>query len=168
MLTVVAATGINGGGLCRSWSRSLSDVESRYRNGIMITPAPAASMSVVIPFKRKNCPCIPNTFTRGEDFTSSVMSAAPQLTFVIHPGVRRTKDQQCKGHDDQEQHPGHRGGVAHVEIFEGVLVQVQVIKKCRTRRVAGAVCEDVHFSEVLKCSNQSQDEIIEDDRRGHR
>src|SRR5437879_1064982 len=46
---------------------------------------------------------------------------------VVDPAARGPQDDRGQGQRDQEQHPGQRGGVPHLEVDERILEQVHAV-----------------------------------------
>ena len=55
-----------------------------------------------------------------------------------------------KSGDDHQQDPGQRRGIAHAEIGEGLLVEVERIEQRRVDRAAGAAADDEGRRERLE------------------
>ena len=74
-----------------------------------------------------------------------------------------------EGGDDQEQHPGEGGGVAHAEIGEGLVVEIDGEEEQAIERGAGAAGNDEGAREALEGLDHLQDQVEEDDRgeQGH-
>ena len=52
--------------------------------------------------------------------------------------------------DDDHEQPGHRGGVAHLELDEAALVEVERVEQCGVCGAAGAVGDDEGLGECLE------------------
>lgn len=87
------------------------------------------------------------------------------LAFVVHEARGRLEDEQGGRHDDEEQDPGHGGGVRHLEVLEGVLVEVQGVEARSVQRPAPG--HDEGLRENLEAVDQADDEIEEDHGRQH-
>src|SRR3954447_5434110 len=52
-----------------------------------------------------------------------------QDSLVMDPAARGPDQQKSPQHDDLEEDPGQRGGIAHVEVREALLVEVHPVEE---------------------------------------
>src|SRR4051812_5710580 len=127
--------------LTRSREGSVEDRRRRRRAGRRgaTAPIPAASISA------------------SSDTTDTILSGWPR-TFVIDPERAAAEHQQSEQHDHHEEDPGESRRVTHVEVVEGVLVQVKDEEQKRRSAAAGAASrlkrglDDVALGKCLQCS----------------
>src|SRR5919199_2155480 len=84
---------------------------------------------------------------------------------VEHPMLGEVEVDRGESCDDDQQQPGHGGGVAHLELDEPSLVQVQGVEHRGVRRTTGPVRDDVGLREGLEGADDLQHQVEEDDRR---
>lgn len=88
------------------------------------------------------------------------------LTGVEDPTSGCPEEQHGGSENDDEEYPGEGGSVAHVEVFEGVVIEVESIDErgvCRT-----ALGHDIRLREILEVANETDDDVEEDDRGDER
>src|SRR5688572_4999924 len=119
---------------------SLSEVESIQTNGARNSSAPGTISATIATLNSRSRVArrarMPGRAGAAAARSSTIASAPLDLALVVDPVRRRAEDQQREGEDDQEQHPGQGGGVAHLEVAEGVLVEVEVVEEGRAARPA--------------------------------
>src|SRR6185437_11883694 len=69
---------------------------------------------------------------------------------IMHPIARGQERDAGEDGDDDEQDPGQRRGVAHAEIAECLLVEVERIEQRRVDRIAGPARNDEGRRERLE------------------
>src|ERR1700726_683372 len=69
---------------------------------------------------------------------------------VMHPIARRQEGEGGEHGDDDDQDPGERRGVAHAEIGEGLLVEIERVEERRVDRTARAAADDEGGREGLE------------------
>src|SRR5947209_18808728 len=65
-------------------------------------------------------------------------SGFPGLGLVVDPVARRSEDQRRAARHHEQQRPGHGRRVAHLKIFERLLIQVQRVQQYAVQRRPGA------------------------------
>ena len=95
--------------------------------------------------------------------TESVVSV-----IVVHPVARAEEGQRGEDGDDRRQHPGERRGVAHAEVAERLLVEVERVEQRRVDRPAGAAGDDEGRREGLERLDRLHHRVEEDHRRQQR
>ena len=85
--------------------------------------------------------------------------AARDLPFVRDPVAGAIKHQKCQRQNYNEQHPGHGGGKAHLQIFKGH--SVQLIAKEQRGLVGATSCHDFGGRNGLKGKDGHGDDIEE-------
>src|SRR5215470_17702023 len=74
---------------------------------------------------------------------------AGSLIVIMHPIARREERGGGKEGDDQHQDPGERRGIAHAEIGESLLIEIERVEESRAHRAAGALADDEGRGEGL-------------------
>ena len=87
------------------------------------------------------------------------------VAIVVHPPFGGDEDDQRRREDDEEQDPGHGRGVAHAQVAERALVEVERVEHGRVVGRAAAGGHHVDLREVLERADEAHHEV-EQDRRG--
>jgi len=87
------------------------------------------------------------------------------LPCIVREPLADLQEQERTDQDDDEQHPGHGGGVSHLEPEEGILVKVDAVEQGGVQRVteAMAAAENVSLGKILEHPNHASDQIEERD-----
>src|ERR1017187_7740851 len=78
---------------------------------------------------------------------------------VIDPAVLEFKLKNGQPEDQQEQHPGHRGGVTHLEVSKRAIEQLVGVVEGRVH--GSALGHDVGLRKNLEGADQAHDKVEE-------
>src|SRR5688572_13597756 len=88
----------------------------------------------------------------------------PMLAVAIkHPEARRPEQESGEDGDGDEEYPGHRRGVAHIELLEGALVEIDRVEERRVNGTTAAVRDHEGLGEALERADGQKDGIEEED-----
>src|SRR5688572_26239874 len=118
----------------------LSEVESAQAIGKKIRTSPASSSAWVASPESRPVRAREGARSRGRAAAarSATESSAPatRLALVVDPGAPGAEDEQGQEHDAEEEDPCQDGGVPHLEVLEGVPVEVEDVEEGRVVRTA--------------------------------
>ena len=92
-----------------------------------------------------------------------VVGHEKSISGVVLPSFAGPELEAGEGEDDEKLDPGHRAGVTHFEVVEGVVIKVHRVEVGASRRAA--LGEDERRGEDLECADDSHDEVEEDNGR---
>src|SRR3954453_21936415 len=123
---------------------------------------------------RSRCPGAANTKTIAKIASTPSASVDTRASVdrrsgsasIVNPLAMGAEDEAGDHHDDDEENPRHRAGIAHVEITPRALEEVHRIK---ARGLFGRLLveEHVRLGEILKRVDHPHHEVEEDYRRQH-
>src|SRR3954447_19521782 len=88
------------------------------------------------------------------------ITASPLLGVgVVHPEPAGVEQHHGDQADHQEEDPGHRGRVSHVQVDEARLVKVQRVHESGVDRPAGAIAEHERRREALEAVDRLQHQV---------
>src|SRR3954471_19588383 len=95
-------------------------------------------------------------------------SATVRSVAIEHPELRGDEVDRGQRTDDEQEDPGQRRRVSHVEAAEAALVEVERVEERGVRRTTGSAADDERLRERLERVDDLQDQVEEDDRREQR
>src|SRR5687768_1196969 len=93
---------------------------------------------------------------------TSPCRAALTSVAIEHPPLGQKEVEPGQRGDDEQESPGHRGGVAHVEGAEAALVEIERVEQGRVGWTALPAADHERLGEALERADHLQDEVEED------
>src|SRR5438067_5619795 len=132
--------GIHRGGCSHTSPSSFSEVDSIQKKGVITTASSSQISAVARTRCRRRCPLLlrhqGKACARAGRVITAISLPLCSQAFVVDPQRRGAEDEQRHQQDDDEDQPRQRRGIAHFEVLEGVVVQVQPVEEASVVRAA--------------------------------